>query len=108
MTASDAGTGEGTGAMEPGRSRGIVGGQSSMTRTAKTAHRKPKPPGTTGPRSTGRLQVAIDAAVKREVDAALKETEGNVAEAARLLGISRRGMWARLGSLSIDPATFRK
>ena len=94
--------------MEPGRSRGIVVGQSSMTRPAKSTHRKPKPAGTTGPRSTGRLQLAIDAAVRREVDAALKETDGNVAEAARLLGISRRRMWARIGSLSIDPATFRK
>jgi len=94
-------------ASEPARRQVIVAGRRPMNRPAKTTRRKPKP-GTAGPRSTGRLQVAIDAAVKREIETALKEADGNVSEAARLLGISRRGMWARLGSLSIDPATFRK
>lgn len=94
-------------ASEPAGRRVIVVGRRHMPRTAKTTRPKPKP-GTAGPRSTGRLQVAIDTVVKREVETALKEADGNVSEAARLLGISRRGLWARLRSLSIDPAAFRK
>lgn len=78
-----------------------------MRHASKTSRRVAKP-GTTGPRSTGRLQEAIDAAVRREIGDALQEAGGNVTDAARLLGISRRGMWARLSSLGIDPSAFRK
>jgi transcriptional regulator of acetoin/glycerol metabolism len=77
-----------------------------MTPPKTRPRRRPKP-GTAGPRSAGRLQQAIDATVKRELEAALKESNGNVSEAARLLGISRRGMWARIASLGIDHQLFR-
>jgi len=59
--------------------------------------KKHKPtPGTTGPRSAGRLQRAIDETVRREILAALKETDGAVLAAARLLGISKVSMWKRM------------
>jgi len=77
-----------------------------MTPPKARPRHKPNP-GTAGPRSAGRLQQAIDTTVKREIEAALRESGGNVSEAARLLGISRRGMWARIGSLGIDHQLFR-
>jgi transcriptional regulator of acetoin/glycerol metabolism len=53
------------------------------------------------------LQSAIDATVKREITAALKETGGNVIHAARLLGISQPSLYGRMTSLGIDPGKFR-
>jgi DNA-binding NtrC family response regulator len=64
--------------------------------------------GKAGPRSAGRLQRALDAAATREIRAALNETKGNMAEAARRLGVSYKGLWKRLRSLAIDPDRFRK
>jgi transcriptional regulator of acetoin/glycerol metabolism len=58
-------------------------------------------PGTTGPRSGGRLQRAIDAAVAREIRDALKETEGAVLAAAKVLGISKVSLWKRMKVLGI-------
>jgi DNA-binding NtrC family response regulator len=55
-----------------------------------------------GPRTHGRLQRALDEAAKREIEAALKETAGNVSEAARVLGIGRPRLWARMQALSIS------
>jgi transcriptional regulator with PAS, ATPase and Fis domain len=78
-----------------------------MTARKTTSARKPKP-GTAGPRSTGRLQQAIDETVKREIAAALRESDGNVTHAAAALGVSLRGLWKRLATLKIDPADFRK
>jgi transcriptional regulator with GAF, ATPase, and Fis domain len=63
--------------------------------------------GTSGPRSTGRLQRAIDATVRKEIQAALRETTGNVAAAARLLGVTEMAIRKRLRSLQIDPNRFR-
>lgn len=74
---------------------------------ARRAGRKPTP-GTAGPRSAGRLQRALDATAKREIDAALREAQGNIAEAARRLGVSYKGLWKRLDSLRINPDRFRK
>jgi transcriptional regulator of acetoin/glycerol metabolism len=54
-----------------------------------------------GPRTHGRFQQALDDAAKREIEAALKETGGNVSEAARVLGIGRPRLWARMRALSI-------
>lgn len=68
--------------------------------------RKPQP-GAAGPRSAGRLQGAIDAAARREIEAALKETTGNLTHAARALGVSRMGLWKRLTALGIDPDRYR-
>jgi len=55
----------------------------------------------TGPRSGGRLQKAIDATVRREVARALRESRGNVTHAARLLGITRIALRARMNKLGI-------
>jgi len=68
--------------------------------TRRTPPRKPKP-GSAGPRSTGRLQRAIDDVVRREIAAALREADGQVVEAARLLGITRISLWARMRSLGV-------
>ena len=74
--------------------------------TRKTSTRKPKP-GTSGPRSTGRLQRAIDEVVTREIVAALKEKRGNVVHAARALGISQPSLYGRMAALGIDPTKYR-
>jgi transcriptional regulator of acetoin/glycerol metabolism len=71
-----------------------------MTRPTPTRPRKPKP-GTAGPRSTGRLQRAIDGAVAREIQAALKETDGGILAAAKLLGISKVSLWKRIKTLGL-------
>lgn len=64
------------------------------------ARRKPKP-GTAGPRSAGRLQRAIDEAARREITAALRETDGKLSAAAKVLGISYVALWARMKALGI-------
>jgi DNA-binding NtrC family response regulator len=64
-------------------------------------------PRATGPRSSGRLQRAIDAVVEKEIKAALRQTGGNVVQAARALGISQPGLYKRLTALRIDPSRFR-
>lgn len=63
--------------------------------------RKPAPKPSGGPRTYGRLQRALDDAARREIKAALKESGGNVSEAARLLGIGRPRLWARMKVLGI-------
>lgn len=70
-----------------------------MRRRKNMPSRKRKPRG--GPRTYGRLQRALDDAARREIEAALKETGGNVSEAARVLGITRASLWARMRSLNI-------
>ncbi len=73
-----------------------------MTASRKTSTRKskaPKPAG--GPRTYGRLQRALDDAARREIEAALKETGGNVSEAARALGVNRVSLWKRMRALGI-------
>ena len=85
--------------------RDIVG-VATMKRTPSTHQPKPKP-GAAGPRSTGRLQRAIDEVVKREIEAALRESGGNVAASARALGITEMAIRKRLRSLRIDPDTYR-
>jgi DNA-binding NtrC family response regulator len=69
-------------------------------RRKTTTKRKPKP-GTAGPRSAGRLQRAIDDAVRREITAALEETAGNITHAARVLGVSRIALRARMNALGL-------
>jgi DNA-binding NtrC family response regulator len=68
-------------------------------RPKPSRRRKPKP-GAAGPRSAGRLQKAIDEVVRREITAALQETGGVVA-AAKLLGVSRIALRARMNALGI-------
>ncbi len=64
--------------------------------------------GKAGPRSTGRLQRAIDETVRREITAALTETGGNVVRAASLLGISQPSIYSRMAALAIDPDRYRR
>jgi DNA-binding NtrC family response regulator len=68
----------------------------------KTVVRRKAGPGG-GPRTYGRLQRALDEAARREIQAALKETGDNVSEAARVLGIGRPRLWARMKALGILP-----
>ena len=49
------------------------------------------------------IAVALDEAARREIEAALKETSGNVSESARVLGIARPNLWARMKALAIVP-----
>lgn len=77
-------------------------GSRKPTQTSNSA------PGTAGPRSTGRLQRAIDEAARREIVAALKETKGNVAAAGRALGVTEMGIRKRLRSMRIDPGDYRR
>jgi DNA-binding NtrC family response regulator len=60
-----------------------------------------------GPRSHGRLQRALDAAATKVIRAALRETSGNVRDAASLLGINRISLVKRLKTLAIDPNRYR-
>jgi DNA-binding NtrC family response regulator len=50
----------------------------------------------------------LDEAARREIEAALKETGGNVAAAARALGVTEKGLRIRLQSMRIDPDQFRR
>jgi transcriptional regulator with GAF, ATPase, and Fis domain len=77
-----------------------------MKRT--TAPQRKVKPGTSGPRSGGRLQRALDATARREIEAALRENGGNVTRAATALGLTRVGLIKRLGSLNIDARRFRQ
>lgn len=73
-----------------------------------TTRRRKARPGAAGPRSGGRLQRALDATARREIEAALRESNGNVAGAARSLGVTEMGIRKRLRSLGIDPDRFRR
>lgn len=48
------------------------------------------------------LAAARDAAERQEIERALRETGGQVGDAARLLGISRTTLWERMRRFSID------
>jgi DNA-binding NtrC family response regulator len=74
------------------------------TRSRRSA-RGPKSQG--GPRTFGRLQRALDDAARAEIDAALKETGGNVTHAARALGISQPALLRRLNALGITADRYR-
>lgn len=70
--------------------------------TRKQTGRPPKPrPGAAGSRSGGRLQRALDSAARHEIETALRETDGAVVAAARLLGISKVALWKRMKALGI-------
>ena len=66
--------------------------------------RRPAKKSKGGPRTYGRLQRALDDAARREIEAALKETDGNASEAARVLGISRASLYERMQTLGIPAA----
>ena len=73
--------------------------------TRKTTISKPGKPA--GPRSSGRLQRALDDTARREITAALKEADGNVSKAARALGVHRVSLLKRMRSLELSPEAFR-
>lgn len=60
-----------------------------------------------GPRTYGRLQKALDDAARAEITAALRETAGNVSQAAVVLGVHRVSLLKRLKALSINPDAYR-
>lgn len=49
------------------------------------------------------LAAARDAAEKREIERALRETAGQITEAARLLGVSRTTLWERMRRFDLGP-----
>lgn len=61
-----------------------------------------------GPRTDGRLQRALDDTARREIAAALAETDGNSTAAADVLGISRRALYKRAQTLGIDMTRYRR
>lgn len=75
----------------------VVAFQSVATRKSK--------PWKGGPRSQGRLQRALDEAAaeaaRREISAALAQTDGNVTKAATILGVSRVNLTGRMRALKI-------
>lgn len=71
------------------------------------ATRRPATPEkTTGPTTTVRLDQSLDQAVddieRAFVERALEQTNGRVSEAARLLGISRKGLFLKRKKLGLD------
>ena len=52
-----------------------------------------------------RLSAARDAAERRAIQHALRETQGQIQEAAKLLGISRTTLWDRMRRFGVDAAT---
>ena len=92
---------------QPGKAQGKANRPQSRYRSGQMPRpskaRKParKPQG--GPHTFGRLQRALDEAARREIEAALKETSGNVSESARVLGIARPNLWAGMKALAIVP-----
>ena len=50
------------------------------------------------------LAAARDAAEKREIERALRETAGQIGEAAKLLGVSRTTLWDRMRRFGVDAA----
>lgn len=81
-------------------------GKPMKPRLSTPPKRPAKPMG--GPRTAGRLQQALDEAARREIDAALKEAEGNVVRAANLLGISQPALYKRLAALAINHLPYRR
>jgi DNA-binding NtrC family response regulator len=63
------------------------------------------PPESDAPHETATLtlQAARDAAERTAIERALRLAKGNKSLAARILGISRNGLAAKLESLGIDP-----
>jgi DNA-binding NtrC family response regulator len=60
-----------------------------------------------GPRSQGLHQRALDEASRRVITDVLRETEGNVKEAARVLGLNRVSLIRRMKTLGIDADEHR-
>ena len=92
-------------ATNPPQQQGSVGEPTMSPTRSRRRSRRPKPLG--GPRTFGRLQRALDDAARAEIDAALKETSGNVTHAAQALGISQPALLRRLNTLGIAADRYR-
>jgi two-component system, NtrC family, response regulator HydG len=55
-----------------------------------------------GPLST--LAEAREAAERQQIERALEETDGRVAKAAELLGVSRTTLWDKMRRIGLTPA----
>jgi transcriptional regulator of acetoin/glycerol metabolism len=53
------------------------------------------------PAGAGSLEGALDEAARAAIQDALRRAQGNRAEAARLLGVSRTTLWKRMRELGI-------
>ena len=73
-----------------------------MTRRTAPPTRKTGKRSQSGPRTYGRLQRALDDAARKEIRAALREAGGTITEAARLLGVSRIALRARMNALGVE------
>jgi hydrogenase-4 transcriptional activator len=70
-----------------------------------TTPRLPSPAGmgtTRQTRTTENLAVAIEQVEREMIQAALDRTTGNISETARLLGLTRRGLYLKLRRLGLD------
>jgi two-component system response regulator HydG len=59
-----------------------------------------RPGGETNGRARS-LAAARDAAERQEIERALRETGGQISEAAKMLGVSRTTLWERMRRFSI-------
>jgi DNA-binding NtrC family response regulator len=50
------------------------------------------------------LAEARDAAERRQIERALEQTDGRVAKAAELLGVSRTTLWEKMRRIGLTPA----
>lgn len=58
-------------------------------------------------RSRGALQDALDAVERRMIEEALRASKGNMAKAARQLGITERVMGLRVAKHGLQPRQYR-
>ncbi len=79
---------------------GPVINESDLPATLQTAS-------TSNTRTEGKLQMILDSREKELISEAIIETRGNMASAARLLGITERQMGCRMHKYQIDPKRYR-
>ena len=56
------------------------------------------------PRTDPRLSVAVERLERDMIGSALKQTDGNISETARMLGLTRRGLYLKLRRLGLETA----
>ena len=60
------------------------------------------------PAGPGRLREEMEALEKRAIEAALKESRGEITAAWQALGISRRALYERMKKYGLDKESFRQ
>ena len=79
------------------------GGQVEPTTCQRTSPRRPRPPVDSGRWATPRnLVAAIEQVEKELIVATLDRTSGNISETARVLGLTRRGLYLKIRRLGLD------